>query len=230
MNRTMEENVLLSAKGLVKHFQMGEITVKALDGVDFEIYEGEFIVILGPSGSGKSTLLNMIGGMDSIDSGELHFKDRAVHTLDKHGLSRYRRDAIGFVFQFYNLIPSLNAFENVALAAQISKRGLDVSKTLGQVGLSDRMDHFPSQLSGGQQQRVAMARAIVKNPDILLCDEPTGALDSESSDSVMGLLKEINVAYNKTIIVITHDNDIARLADRVFHISDGRLTHIERQT
>lgn len=163
----MEQSVLLSAKGLVKHFKMGEVTVKALDGVDFEILEGEFIVILGPSGSGKkSTLLNMIGGMDSIDSGTLIFKNKPVHTLDKHGLSLYRRDTIGFVFQFYNLIPSLNAFENVALAAQISKRGLDVAQTLDKVGLSDRMDHFPSQLSGGQQQRVAMARAIAKKIQI----------------------------------------------------------------
>lgn len=131
------------------------------------------------------------------------------------------------MFQFYNLIPSLNAYENVALAAQISKRGLDVAKTLSEVGLSDRMEHFPSQLSGGQQQRVAMARAIAKNPDILLCDEPTGALDSQSSDNVMALLKDINKTHNKTVIVITHDKDISEIADRVFHISDGRLTHIE---
>lgn len=223
----MKNSVLLSAKGLVKHFQMGEVTVKALDGVDFEIFEGEFIVILGPSGSGKSTLLNMIGGMDKIDSGELHFRGQAVHKLDRLGLSKYRRDAIGFVFQFYNLIPSLNAFENVALAAQLSRDSLDPADTLERVGLHDRMDHFPSQLSGGQQQRVAMARAIAKNPDILLCDEPTGALDSHSSDAVMGLLKEINKEYRKTIIVITHDKEISTLADRVFHISDGRLTHIE---
>lgn len=223
----MENKVLLRASGLVKHFKMGEITVKALDGVDFEIYEGEFIVILGPSGSGKSTLLNMIGGMDSLDGGELFFRNEPVHTLDKMGLALYRRNVVGFVFQFYNLIPSLNAFENVALAAQISKRGLDVAQTLSKVGLTDRMEHFPSQLSGGQQQRVAMARAIAKNPDILLCDEPTGALDSQSSDKVMALLRDINKTYNKTVIVITHDKDISDIADRVFHISDGRLTHIE---
>ncbi len=223
----MEKQRVLSARGLIKQFQMGEVNVKALDGVDFDIYEGEFIVILGPSGSGKSTLLNMIGGMDSLDGGTLYFKEKPVHTLDKAGMAQYRRDVVGFVFQFYNLIPSLNAFENVALAAQISKRGLDVAETLQRVGLSERMDHFPSQLSGGQQQRVAMARAIAKNPDILLCDEPTGALDSESSDSVMQLLKNINQTYGKTVIVITHDREIAQIADRVFHINDGRLTHIE---
>ena len=223
----MEDKIILRARGLVKHFKMGEVTVKALDGVDFEIYEGEFIVILGPSGSGKSTLLNMIGGMDNLDGGELFFRKDPVHSLDKMGLALYRRNVVGFVFQFYNLIPSLNAFENVALAAQISKRGLDVATTLSKVGLGDRVDHFPSQLSGGQQQRVAMARAIAKNPDILLCDEPTGALDSQSSDNVMALLKDISKTYNKTVIVITHDKDIAEIADRVFHINDGRLTHIE---
>ncbi len=223
----MTRSKVLSARGLVKHFKMGEVRVKALDGVDFDIYEGEFIVILGPSGSGKSTLLNMIGGMDTLDAGSLLFRDKAVHEMDKKGLALYRRDAVGFVFQFYNLIPSLNAFENVALAAQISSRGLDVEKTLAEVGLSERMDHFPSQLSGGQQQRVAMARAIAKNPDILLCDEPTGALDSESSERVMQLLKSINRTYDKTVIVITHDRDIATVADRVFHINDGQLTDIE---
>lgn len=223
----MEKQMILSARGLVKQFQMGEVTVRALDGVDFDIYEGEFIVILGPSGSGKSTLLNMIGGMDSLDGGTLFFKENAVHTLDKAGMAQYRRDVVGFVFQFYNLIPSLNAFENVALAAQISRRGLDVAETLERVGLVERMDHFPSQLSGGQQQRVAMARAIAKNPDMLLCDEPTGALDSESSDKVMHLLKNINQTYGKTVIVITHDREIAQVADRVFHIHDGHLTHIE---
>jgi len=219
---------LLKAKGLKKIFQMGEVQVTALDGVDFEIYKGEFIVILGPSGSGKSTLLNMIGGMDAIDGGTLHFKDQAVHELDRNGLSEYRRHVVGFVFQFYNLMPSLNAFENVALAAQIASNPLDPKMVLEQVDLTDRMEHFPSQMSGGQQQRVAMARAIVKNPDILLCDEPTGALDTESSDSVMGLLKTINKKYSKTIIVITHDQEIGKLADRIFHIRDGKLTHIER--
>jgi len=218
----------MEAKNLVKTFKMGEVVVRALDGVDFTINEGEFIVILGPSGSGKSTLLNMIGGMDCIDEGSLTFKGQSIHGLDRNGLAEYRRNVVGFVFQFYNLIPSLNAYENVALAAQISKNALSVSDTLEQVGLSDRADHFPSQLSGGQQQRVAMARAIVKNPAVLLCDEPTGALDSESSDAVMQLLKTINQTHGTTVIVITHDQDIAKIADRIFHIHDGRLTHVER--
>ncbi len=219
---------LIKAEGLKKTFQMGEVKVTALDGVSFEIYRGEFIVILGPSGSGKSTLLNMIGGMDGFDGGSLMFQNQAVHTLDRNGLSEYRRNVVGFVFQFYNLMPSLNAFENVALAAQIAKSPLSPKEVLTQVGLEDRMAHFPSQMSGGQQQRVAMARAIVKNPEILLCDEPTGALDSESSEAVMGLLKTINKKYEKTIIVITHDQEVGKLADRIFHIRDGKLTHIER--
>jgi len=224
----MKSQTLMEAKNLVKTFKMGEVVVRALDGVDFTINEGEFVVILGPSGSGKSTLLNMIGGMDCIDEGSLTFKGQNIHGLDRNGLAEYRRNVVGFVFQFYNLIPSLNAYENVALAAQISKNALSVSDTLEQVGLSDRADHFPSQLSGGQQQRVAMARAIVKNPAVLLCDEPTGALDSESSDAVMQLLKTINQTHGTTVIVITHDQDIAKIADRIFHIQDGRLTHVER--
>jgi len=221
------EQVLLKAENLSKSFLMGEVIVKALDKVSFEIFEGEFIVILGPSGSGKSTLLNMIGGMDKIDAGALLYKSMPVHEMDRDGLALYRRGEIGFVFQFYNLIPSLNAYENVALASNLSKNPLDVNKVLEQVGLGQRKDHFPSQLSGGQQQRVAMARAIAKNPSILLCDEPTGALDTESSELVMQLLKWLNKEYKKTVIVITHDTELAYLADRVFHIRDGRLSHIE---
>lgn len=221
------KQVLLKAEKLSKNFLVGEVKVRALNEVSFEICEGEFIVILGPSGSGKSTLLNMIGGMDKVDEGELLYRSKAIHNLDRDGLALYRRGEIGFVFQFYNLIPSLNAFENVALASNLSDDPLDVDTVLDQVGLGDRKTHFPSQLSGGQQQRVAMARAIAKNPSILLCDEPTGALDTESSDLVMQLLKWLNTEYKKTVIVITHDTDIASLADRVFHIKDGQLTHIE---
>ncbi len=221
------KQVLLKAEKLSKNFLVGEVKVRALNEVSFEICEGEFIVILGPSGSGKSTLLNMIGGMDKVDDGKLLYRSKPVHNLDRDGLALYRRGEIGFVFQFYNLIPSLNAFENVALASNLSDDPLDVDTVLDQVGLGDRKTHFPSQLSGGQQQRVAMARAIAKNPSILLCDEPTGALDTESSDLVMQLLKWLNTEYKKTVIVITHDTDIASLADRVFHIKDGQLTHIE---
>lgn len=219
---------VLTAKGLSKTYTMGEIEVHALNKVDFEIYDGEFIVVLGPSGSGKSTLLNLIGGMDRIDEGEFYFRGNPVHGLDKNGMAEYRRDVIGFVFQFYNLIPTLNAYENVSLAADIAKNPLNIDDVLSQVGLAERSHHFPSQMSGGQQQRVAMARAIVKNPDILLCDEPTGALDTATGDQVMNLLKHLNQMYGKTVIVITHDTDIAKLADRIFHIRDGRLESIEK--
>ena len=221
------KSCLLKAINLKKTFIMGEVEVHALVDVSFEIYEGEFIVILGPSGSGKSTLLNLIGGMDKIEGGKLLYRDTEVNLLKRNGLSDYRRHSIGFVFQFYNLIPSLTAYENVALASNLSKNPLQVDKVLNQVGLEDRKGHFPSQMSGGQQQRVAMARAIAKNPDILLCDEPTGALDTESGEMVMGLLKQLNQTYSKPVIVITHDREIAHLADRVFHIRDGQLTHIE---
>lgn len=221
---------VLSARGLSKTYTMGEVKVHALNNVDFDIYDGEFIVVLGPSGSGKSTLLNLIGGMDSIDEGEFFFRGNPVHGLNKNGLAEYRRDVIGFVFQFYNLIPTLNAYENVSLAADIANNPLKIDDVLSQVGLADRSHHFPSQMSGGQQQRVAMARAIVKNPEVLLCDEPTGALDTTTGDQVMSLLKHLNKMYGKTVIVITHDTDIARLADRVFHIRDGRLESIEKVT
>ncbi len=219
---------ILTAKGLGKTYTMGEVAVEALKSVDFEIFEGEFIVVLGPSGSGKSTLLNLIGGMDKIEKGEFYFRDKPIHGLDKNGLANYRRDVIGFVFQFYNLMPTLNAYENVELAAELSKNPLSIDTVLKDVGLSERAHHFPSQMSGGQQQRVAMARAIVKNPEVLLCDEPTGALDSATGVQVMSLLKHINQAYGKTIIVITHDTEIASLADRVFHIRDGLLENIEK--
>lgn len=219
---------LLTVKGLGKTYIMGEVEVEALKEVNFEIFEGEFIVVLGPSGSGKSTLLNLIGGMDKIERGQFYFRDQPVHGLDKNGLADYRRNVIGFVFQFYNLMPTLNAYENIELAAELSKEPLSIDQVLKDVGLAERAHHFPAQMSGGQQQRVALARAIIKNPEILLCDEPTGALDTTTGDQVMSLLKSINQTYGKTIIVITHDTDIAKLADRVFHIRDGRLQNIEK--
>lgn len=219
---------VLSAKGLGKTYDLGEVKVDALIDVDFDIYEGEFIVILGPSGSGKSTLLNLIGGMDKIEKGELYFRGNPVHGRNKNELSEYRRNVIGFVFQFYNLIPTLSAYENIALAAQIVKNPLQIEEVLNYVGLEERSKHFPSQMSGGQQQRVAMARAIVKNPEILLCDEPTGALDTVTGNQVMSMLKRINKTYGKVVIVITHDTEIAKLADRVFYIRDGRLQKIEK--
>ncbi|HHV65073.1 MAG TPA: ABC transporter ATP-binding protein [Peptococcaceae bacterium] len=217
---------LIRAKALSKIYQMGEVEVRALTGVDFEILENEFIVILGPSGSGKSTLLNLVGGMDQATSGELYYKDLPLHQADSKKLTLYRRDAVGFVFQFYNLIPNLTAWENVSLSAEIAKNPFDVSTTLAQVGLAHRGDHFPSQLSGGEQQRVALARAIVKNPDLLLCDEPTGALDSQTSIQVLKILKEFHENYHKTVIIITHNAGVAAIADRVFYLKDGAISKI----
>ncbi|NLM21728.1 MAG: ABC transporter ATP-binding protein [Peptococcaceae bacterium] len=218
---------LIRAINLSKTYQMGEVEVQALKEVSFEIYDNEFIVILGPSGSGKSTLLNMVGGMDQASSGELYYKDLALHKADPKQLTYYRRDAVGFVFQFYNLIPNLNALENVNLAAEIAKNPFDPLTILAQVGLAERAIHFPSQLSGGEQQRVALARAIVKNPDLLLCDEPTGALDSQTSVQVLKILKDFHENYGKTVIIITHNAGVAVIADRVFHIKDGGISKIE---
>jgi len=217
---------LIHATGLSKTYQMGEVEVKALSKVAFEIYENEFIVILGPSGSGKSTLLNMVGGMDNASSGALYYKKTALHNANPQQLTLYRRDAVGFVFQFYNLIPNLTAWENVSLSAEISKNPLDVSSTLIQVGLAERQEHFPSQLSGGEQQRVALARAIAKNPELLLCDEPTGALDSQTSVQVLKILKEFQQRYHKTVVIITHNAGVAAIADRVFYMKDGEISRI----
>jgi len=217
---------LIKATALSKIYQMGEVQVKALNNVSFEIYPNEFIVILGPSGSGKSTLLNMIGGMDQASSGELYYKNMPLHKSDPKQLTQYRRNAVGFVFQFYNLIPNLTAAENVNLAAEIARQPLDVHTVLAQVGLAERADHFPSQLSGGEQQRVALARAIVKNPEILLCDEPTGALDSQTSIQVLKILKDFQQLYKKTVIIITHNAGVAGIADRVFYIKDGGISRI----
>jgi len=218
---------VLSAKNLSKTYQMGEVTVKALNDVTFDIYEGEFIVVLGPSGSGKSTMLNMIGGMDKASSGEIYYRKEPLHNATDKRLTWYRRNAIGFVFQFYNLIPNLNTLENVQLSTELSVKPLDARKVLEEVDLADRADHFPSQLSGGQQQRVAIARAIAKNPDILLCDEPTGALDFTTGLQVLKLLKKFNKTYHKTVIIITHNAGIGKIGDRVLYIKDGAIERIE---
>lgn len=218
---------ILKARNLCKYYQMGEVRVDALKGVDFEIFSGEFVVVLGPSGSGKSTMLNLIGGMDVASAGEIFYQDRPLHGATERVLTEYRRDAIGFVFQFYNLMPNLTAYENVKLSVEIAKNPLKVEEVLEQVELADRADHFPAQMSGGQQQRVAIARAIAKNPEILLCDEPTGALDFSTGLQVLKSLKEFNRKYNKTVIIITHNAGIARMADRVFYIKDGKLERIE---
>ncbi|MGL5436270.1 MAG: ABC transporter ATP-binding protein [Lachnospiraceae bacterium] len=218
---------LIRANGLCKDYQLGEVTVHALKHVSFEINKGEFIVILGPSGSGKSTLLNMVGGIESSSEGEIFYQDLELHKADAKDLTAYRRKHVGFVFQFYNLMPGLTALENVELAAELSEQPLNAEKLLDQVGLLDRADHFPSKLSGGQQQRVSIARALCKNPDILLCDEPTGALDSETGVQILGLLSEFHKQYGKTVIVITHNEKIAEIADRVFYFKDGNLERIQ---
>lgn len=218
---------IIVAENLSKVYLMGEIQVKALRDVSLEIFEGELIVILGPSGSGKSTLLNIIGGMDTPTTGELYYREQPLHTADQKQLTYYRRNAVGFVFQFYNLMPNLTAYENISLSVQIAESPLSIEETLEKVGLSDRADHFPSQLSGGEQQRIALARAVAKNPDLLLCDEPTGALDLQTGIQVLQLLRDFCDSYKKTVLIITHNSEIAQMADRIFYLRDGRLSHIE---
>lgn len=212
---------IIQTKNLHKTFANGEIAVHALKGVDLEISEGEFVVILGPSGSGKSTLLNILGGMDSPSEGEIFYRDKPLQNMNKRELTLFRRNAVGFIFQFYNLMPNLTALENVALAAEITTNPLNPFTVMDEVGLGDRNEHFPSQLSGGQQQRVAIARAIVKNPDLLLCDEPTGALDYETGKQVLDYLQKFNREFKKTVLVITHNAAIGNMADRVIYIRDG---------
>ena len=202
------------------------VAVDALKDVTFEVEQGEFIVVLGPSGSGKSTLLNIVGGMDKPTGGEIWYKDRELTRYTADQLSDYRKDVVGFVFQFFNLIPSLNAVENVELAASIVKEHMDPKEVLAMVGLGGRERHFPAQLSGGEQQRVSIARAIVKKPDLLLCDEPTGALDSKNSVAIVKLLLEVGRSLKCPVMTITHNAEMARVADRVFHMKDGRLERI----
>jgi putative ABC transport system ATP-binding protein len=215
------------ARRLSKIYRMGEVDVPALRSLDLDIYEGEFVVLLGPSGSGKSTLLNILGGLDNPTSGEAFWRDHDLVKADEKALTRYRRDHVGFVFQFYNLIPSLTARENVMLVTDIVANPMPPEEALALVGLSERLDHFPSQLSGGEQQRVAVARAIVKRPDVLLCDEPTGALDYRTGITVLAALARINEALGTTTAVITHNAAIAAMADRVLYLADGAVARIE---
>ncbi len=216
------------ARGLTKTYLSGEVEVRALAGVDLEIFAREMVVLLGPSGSGKSTLLNIMGGLDRATSGNLSFKDQDLNSLNEAGLTLYRRDHIGFVFQFYNLVPSLTAFENVALVTEISRNPMRPEEALDLVGLKDRMHHFPAQLSGGEQQRVAIARAIAKRPEILLCDEPTGALDSKTGIKVIEALLSINKQLGTTTLIITHNSAIQGVADRVLFFADGRISKIQK--
>jgi putative ABC transport system ATP-binding protein len=219
--------VVFRARGLRKVYRMGEVEVVALQGVDLEIRRGEFIVLLGPSGSGKSTLLNILGGLDVPSGGEVAYCDHRLDGADEAELTRFRREHVGFVFQFYNLIPSLTVRENVQLVSDIAEHPMPVDDAIARVGLGERADHFPPQLSGGEQQRVAIARAIVKRPAVLLCDEPTGALDYATGKRVLEVIEDVNRTLGTTAVVITHNAAIAGMADRVIRLGDGRITAIE---
>ena len=219
---------VLIGRALTKVYRMGEVDVVALRGVDLDLYEGELLVLLGASGSGKSTLLNVLGGLDAPTSGEVRYRDEDLAGADDDLLTSYRREHVGFVFQFYNLIPSLTARENVALVTDIADDPMAPDEALGLVGLGDRLDHFPSELSGGEQQRVAIARAIAKRPELLLCDEPTGALDYATGRIVLEVIERVNRELGATTAVITHNAPIARMADRVVQMSDGRVKSVER--
>lgn len=219
---------VFSVQALTKTYGAGEVEVRALRGVDLEVSVGEFVVMLGPSGSGKSTLLNIMGGLDHATSGHLLFKDLELTQLDDRGLTAYRRRHVGFVFQFYNLVSSLTAYENVALVTEIADDPMPPEQALALVGLEDRLDHFPAQLSGGEQQRVAIARAIAKRPEVLLCDEPTGALDSKTGIRVIQALLDINQQFGTTTLVITHNAGIQDVAHKVLHFADGRISEARR--
>jgi len=216
--------VVFEARGLTKTYRTGEVEVHALAGVDLDLYAGELVVLLGPSGSGKSTLLNILGGLDHATSGYVRFRDHNLTELNDNGLTAYRRDHVGFVFQFYNLIPSLTARENVELVTEIAREPMTAETALQLVGLGERMDHFPAQMSGGEQQRVAIARAIAKRPDVLLCDEPTGALDSKTGIRVLEALSQVNQELGTTTALITHNAAIKDMAHRVLLFGDGRIT------
>lgn len=218
---------VLDARQITKVYRMGEVDVHALRGVDLRLEPRELVVLLGASGSGKSTLLNIVGGLDVPTSGEVIYRGRDLSRADERELTRYRRDHVGFVFQFYNLIPSLTARENIALVTEISRRPLRPEEALDLVGLRARMDHFPAQLSGGEQQRVAIARAIAKQPDVLLCDEPTGALDYETGVVVLDVIRRVNEELGTTTAVITHNVPVARMADRVISLADGSVARDE---
>jgi putative ABC transport system ATP-binding protein len=215
------------AEGLTKVYPMGEVEVQALRGVDFSLYPGELVVLLGPSGSGKSTLLNILGGLDVPTAGHVVYHDHDLTTAGEAALTEYRRDHVGFVFQFYNLIPSLTAAENVALVTEIARNPMTPQEALGLVGLSHRLDHFPAQLSGGEQQRVAIARAIAKRPDVLLCDEPTGALDITTGVVVLQAIARVNRDLGTATVVITHNAAIAGMANRVVRLADGQIVGVD---
>ena len=220
-------DTFVKLENITKIYHMGEVEIRAVDGIDFSIQKGEFVVIVGPSGAGKTTVLNILGGMDTASGGRITVDGQDITKYSERQLTGYRRDDIGFVFQFYNLIPNLTALENVEMALQICRNPLDARAVLKEVGLEERMDNFPAQLSGGEQQRVSIGRALMNDPALLLADEPTGNLDSANSHEIMELLKLSNKKYNQTLVVITHDENIALQADRIIEISDGRITRDE---
>ena len=215
-------------RDVCKVYQMGDLEVRAVDGMNFSIEKGELVVIVGPSGAGKTTVLNMLGGMDSVTSGTIELDSTLVSSMDEWALTQYRRHDIGFVFQFYNLVQNLTALENVELASQICTQPLPAEEVLAQVGLANRMDNFPAQLSGGEQQRVAIARALAKNPKLLLCDEPTGALDYRTGKQILKLLQDTCRNTGRTVAIVTHNLAFTHIADRVIHVREGRADHIEQ--
>lgn len=218
----------IELKNVKKSYDMGEVVIKAVDDVSFSIDKGEFVIILGASGAGKSTILNLLGGMDQVTDGSIYVDDNEISKYSKKMLTKYRREDIGFVFQFYNLVQNLNAVENVELAVEICKNPMDPVEVLKNVGLEERLQNFPSQLSGGEQQRVSIARAIAKNPKLLLCDEPTGALDYNTGKAILKLLADTQKMYNMTVIVITHNSAIAPIADKIITVKNGKVKSVEK--
>ena len=224
------QNSYVKLDKVSKIYKMGEVEIRAVDKISFEISKGEFVVIVGPSGAGKTTVLNILGGMDTATEGDVYVDGSNIAEYNNRQLTAYRRDDIGFVFQFYNLVPNLTALENVELAMQICKNPLDAKKVLCEVGLEDRMGNFPAQLSGGEQQRVSIARALAKNPKLLLCDEPTGALDYQTGKAILKLLQDMCREKGMTVIVITHNSALTPMADRVIHIKNGTVSAMELNT
>ena len=224
------QNSYVKLDKVSKIYKMGEVEIRAVDNISFEISKGEFVVVVGPSGAGKTTVLNILGGMDTATEGNVYVGGSNIAEYNSHQLTAYRRDDIGFVFQFYNLVPNLTALENVELAMQICKNPLDAKKVLCEVGLEDRMGNFPAQLSGGEQQRVSIARALAKNPKLLLCDEPTGALDYQTGKAILKLLQDMCREKGMTVIVITHNSALTPMADRVIHIKNGTVSAMELNT
>ncbi|HEY7906325.1 MAG TPA: ABC transporter ATP-binding protein [Wenzhouxiangella sp.] len=223
MSQSLPQSVVFATRGLTKVYRVGEREIHALRGIDLDLFAKEFVVMLGASGSGKSTLLNILGGLDTATGGEVHYGDQDLVNSSERSLTQYRRHHVGFVFQFYNLISSLTARENVAIVTDIAKNPMSPEEALELVGLGDRLDHFPAQLSGGEQQRVAIARAVAKRPEVLLCDEPTGSLDSKTGVRVLETLETVNKELGTTTVVITHNVVIGKMADRVIRLSDGRV-------